>query len=354
MSHLGALLAMGPGVAYRHNVAPLQKGGFVLRWDGTELVTMSLPGVDFDIFPNPKGIEDKPGQNSISEYFDYLEDKVEANTYAAGNYCDLTMLMENIRTIPGQVNSLMRHDFRLRNVIIDPIRVVESVWKMWCESKDDHGFVPGLKANHYDDNIYEFICPADLDKGSDDDIFIRSVLHVAHSLSRDLELARIYNVRHISFEQFCTRKYYRSDELLSLFGNRIAYPNNFAETGFNYRDRSVGYLCGFRKIVRNFLGDGRRDLSRWGEESYQRMEPWKREIIDFLFTTYGIFRRFEPLGYDFSYVGVSTAFDPHRFDGQVSTPASHWLVPDPVLLELLDRSSPERTRAVAAPVNAGM
>lgn len=329
---LGNVLASDRNVVYRHNRVPLTAPNSVF---GRSFETVAVA-------PGLEGIEKLPGQFSLADGFRHLEHNADGRIFVQSDAGTLFYVTTNLSAIQSQCDFLRSRDFRLRNIVMDPVRAIEAVSRMLCGFAKKFGSYPIRPVYGFDDLFYKIMKPKNVEEFSEDDIFLRTVLHLSHILSRDMRLAILFSVPIIIFERLITDRNYLARTLADMSDGEIDIPvQTLTEIYSSQKQYSATSFQPARELNGLFPA---RNIWSEGKNYYKSLDLWKRRAIDFAYTAYGVFHCYEKFGYIFDYVGTSTELNPMRLASRLYRVPNAEFFRDVTVQDLLERCSPEYER----------
>lgn len=282
---LGTLLAADRNVAYRHNRVSLLAGGSVFARVATSLTI--LPGLE--------DIDTDPQRYSIADHFRHLETNFPCRICAQSDAGHILYFLANLVAFPAQIAQLRERDFRVRNIVMDPVRVLDAMHRMLMMFRRKGMAIPPLT---FPQPLYDALCPRGLPRHSDEDLFLSALLHLANEFARDAALAHEFELTTMSFEAIFMDRARLLSEVSDLSAGRIVIPEE--KLSEFYQARSAHSLRNHEALA-NAEGAAR-DIFGEGRLYYQGLNAWGREMIAMVYSSYDIFSHYRTLGYDFSYV----------------------------------------------------
>lgn len=286
---LGTLLASDRAVAYRQNRVSLCEGGSV--YARTVAQVAFLPGLET--------IESHPHKHPVADHFKHLEANVRADVYVQSDAWHVGYFLTDLATWPAQIDSLREHRFKVRNIAMNPIRVLDAMHRMLLMYANRGVALPPLVV---EPGLYEYLRPDQITTDSDDDLFLRAALHLANALARDATLAHRFGIASMTFENLFSDRTYLLRETADLSGGRIAMSpaklDQFLAPQGAHALRNHESLANLPQPPEAPA----RNIHAEAESYYRGLDEWKRRMLTAVYSAYDIFDLYRRFGYRFDYL----------------------------------------------------
>ena len=194
LAWLGDALQLIPDVVYRHNLGeylsanhPLIRKSLKTRV-GHEKITIA------------------PFDFSIVDHFLHLEDNVDASCYGILDAFSVSSFLINLYKYPNQAKIFEKHTLRVAYQVMDPLRTLDAIHRMWIQYHKDRDFFPDRDNNPFDDVLYDHLIKFGGIQTVEDDLFLRALLNFANLVTLDLELSSKLNIPIVPFERLHSSK----------------------------------------------------------------------------------------------------------------------------------------------------